>query len=87
MIVDDSFFRLIAGMIVHDSFSVSGYAKDGLNLTLFTRECNETSIAGSQKALTHSLTHSLDFVNYFIYGNYNVPYYNAADQCIRLSPW
>ena len=54
---------------------------------LFTRECNETSIAGSQKALTHSLTHSLDFVNYFIYGNYNVPYYNAADQCIRLSPW
>ena len=23
---------------------------------------------------------------YFIYGNYNVPYYNAADQCIRLSP-
>ena len=54
---------------------------------IFTRECNETSIAGSQKALTHSLTHSLDFVNHFIYGNYNVPYYNAADQCIRLSPW
>ena len=25
-------------------------------------------------------------INYFIYGNYNVPYYNAADQCIRLSP-
>ena len=23
-------------------------------------------------------------INYFIYGNYNVPYYNAADQCIRL---
>ena len=57
------------------------------HVVLFTRECNETSIAGSQKALTHSLTHSLDFVNYFIYGNYNVPYYNAADQCIRLSPW
>ena len=37
-------------------------------------------------AKKHSLTHSLDFVNYFIYGNYNVPYYNAADQCIRLSP-
>ena len=49
---------------------------------IFTRECNETSIAGSEKALTRSL----DFVNYFIYGNYNVPYYNAADQCIRLSP-
>ena len=45
---------------------------------VFTRECNETSIAGSEKALTRSL----DFVNYFIYGNYNVPYYNAADQCI-----
>ena len=25
-------------------------------------------------------------INYFIYGNYNVPYYNAADQCITLSP-
>ena len=50
---------------------------------LFTRECNETSIAGGEKALTRSL----DFVNYFIYGNYNVSYYNAADQCIRLSPW
>ena len=48
---------------------------------IITRECNETSIAGSEKALTRSL----DFVNYFIYGNYNVPYYNAADQCIRLS--
>ena len=36
---------------------------------IFTRECNETSIAGARK---HSLTHSLDFVNYFIYGNYNV---------------
>ena len=35
----------------------------------------------------HSLARSLDFVKYFIYGNYNVPYYNAADQCIRLSPW
>ena len=39
---------------------------------LFTRECNETSIAGGEKALTHSLTRSLDFVSYFIYGNYNV---------------
>ena len=46
--------------------------------SIFTRECNETSIAGSEKALTRSL----DFVNYLIYGNYNVPYYNAADQCI-----
>ena len=45
---------------------------------------NETSIAGGQKALAHSLTRWL--VNYFIYGNYNVPYYNAANQCIRLSP-
>ena len=44
---------------------------------------NETSIARDQKALAHSLTRWL--VNYFIYGNYNVPYYNAADQCIRLS--
>ena len=35
MIVDDSFFRLIAGMIVHDSFSVSGFARDGLNATFF----------------------------------------------------
>ena len=52
-------------------------------LSFFSRECNETSIAGGQKALTRSL----DFVKYFIYGNYNVPYYNAADQCIRLSPW
>ena len=51
--------------------------------SLFTREYNETSIAGGEKALTCSL----DFVNYFIYGNYNVSYYNAADQCIRLSPW
>ena len=25
-------------------------------------------------------------INYFAYGNYNVPYYNAVDQCIRLSP-
>ena len=41
-------------------------------LSLFTRECNETSIAGGEKALTHSLTRSLDFVDYFIYGNYNV---------------
>ena len=40
---------------------------------------NETSIA-------RSLLPSFDFVKYFIYGNYNVPYYNAADQCIRLSP-
>ena len=53
------------------------------HVVLFTRECNETSIAGGQKALTRSL----DFVKYFIYGNYNVPYYNAANQCIRLSPW
>ena len=52
---------------------------------LFTRECNETNIAGGQKALDHSLTRWL--LKYFIYGNYNVPYYNAADQCIRLSPW
>ena len=28
MIVDDSLFRLIAGKIVHDSFSVSGFAQD-----------------------------------------------------------
>ena len=40
----------------------------------FTRECNETSIAGGEKALTRSL----DFVKYFIYGNYNVPYYNPG---------
>ena len=53
-----------------------------MKLFLFTRECNETSIAGSEKALARSL----DFVNYFIYGNYNVPYNNAANQCIRLSP-
>ena len=33
MIVDDSIFRLITGMIVHDSFSVSGFAKDGLSAT------------------------------------------------------
>ena len=33
MIVDDSLFHLIAGMIVHDSFSVSGFAQDGLNAT------------------------------------------------------
>ena len=52
-----------------------------------TRECNETSIAGNQKALTRSLARSLDFVKHFIYGTYNVPYYNVADQCIRLSPW
>ena len=50
---------------------------------IFTSECNETSIAGGQKAHTRSL----DFVKYFIYGNYDVPFYNAADQCIRLSPW
>ncbi len=31
MIVDDSFYRLIAGMIVHGSLSVSGSVKDGLN--------------------------------------------------------
>ena len=37
-------------------------------LSFFTRECNETSIAGGEKALARSL----DFVNYFIYGNYNV---------------
>ena len=37
-----------------------------------------------QKALAHSLTWWL--VNYFICGNYNVPYYNATDQCIRLLP-
>ena len=51
---------------------------------------NETSIARGQKALARSLARSLlpslDFVKYFMYGNYNVPYYNAADQCIRLSP-
>ena len=51
---------------------------------------NETSIARGQKALARSLARSLlpslDFVKYFIHGNYNVPYYNAADQCIRLSP-
>ena len=51
---------------------------------------NETSIARGQKALGRSLAlsllPSLDFVKYFIYGNYNVPYNNAADQCIRLSP-
>ena len=38
------------------------------------------------KALARSLLPSLDFVKYFIYGNYNVPFYDAADQCIRLSP-
>ena len=55
---------------------------------IFTRECNETSIAGGQKALAHSLTRVTPWlVKYFIDGNYNVPYYNAADQCIRLSPW
>ena len=37
---------------------------------------NETSIARGQKALDHSI---------LVYGNYNVPYYKAADQCIRLS--
>ena len=63
-------------------FTVSKMALRGKAI-VFTRECNETSIAGGEKALTHSL----DFVNYFINGNYNVPYYNAADQCIRLSPW
>ena len=49
---------------------------------------NETSIARGQKALAHSLSRSLTrwLINYFIYGNYNVPYYNAANQCIRLSP-
>ena len=57
--------------------------KTNFSWPFFTRECNETSIAGSQKALTRSL----DFVKYFIYGNYNVSYYNAADQCIRLLPW
>ena len=46
---------------------------------------NGTSIARGQKA---ALVRSLDGLplNNFIYGNYNVPYYNAADQCIRLSP-
>ena len=42
-----------------------------LFIIIFTRECNETSIAGARR---HSLTRSLDFVKYFIYGNYNVPY-------------
>ena len=65
---------------------LKNYTLSDLNLGLarfLLVNANETSIAGSQKALTHSL----DFVKYFIYGNYNVPYYNAADQCIRLSPW
>ena len=44
---------------------------------------NEMSIARGQKALTCSPTQWL--VNYFIYGNYNEPYYNDADQCKRLS--
>ena len=35
MIVDDSFLRLIGRMIVHDSFSVSGFAQNGLNATFF----------------------------------------------------
>ena len=43
------------------------------NCSYFTRECNETGIAGGPEG-THSLTRSLDFVKYFIYGNYNVPY-------------
>ena len=49
---------------------------------------NETSIVRGQKALARSLDRSVTrwLVNYFIFGNYNVPYYNAADQCIRLSP-
>ena len=46
MIVDDSLFHLIRGMIVHDSFSVRGFAQDGLNvkfqffniIALFTAE-------------------------------------------------
>ena len=39
MIVDNSFFfRLIAGTIVNDSFSVSSFAKDGLNLTIFRQD-------------------------------------------------
>ena len=25
-------------------------------------------------------------INYYVYGNYNVPYDNVADQFIRLSP-
>ena len=62
---------------------------------------NETSIASKGPEGTRSLTRSVTrwLAKYFIYGNYNVPYYkllqygnynvsyyNAADQCIRLSP-
>ena len=48
---------------------------------------NETTIARGQKVLARSLDRSLTrwLVKYFIYGNYNVPYYNAANQCMRLS--
>ena len=51
----------------HEKLYCVGFVHAG-NSYVFTRECNETSIAGGEKALTRSL----DFVNYFIYGNYNV---------------
>ena len=47
MIVDDSFFRLIAGMIAHDSFSVSGFAKDGLNSTFFRQDSCRAGFKGN----------------------------------------
>ena len=61
-----------------------------INPAFLLVNANETSIARGQKALARSLARSLllslDFGKYFIYGNHNVPYYNAADQRIRLSP-
>ena len=56
---------------------------------LKTRECQWNEYCEGPegtRSLARSLLPSIDFVKYFIYGNYNVPYYNAADQCIRLSP-
>ena len=47
MIVDDSFFRLIAGMIVPGSFSVSSFAKDGLNATFFRQDSCRAGFKGN----------------------------------------
>ena len=65
-------------------------------MSFLLMNANETSIArGYFEYSTRSITRLLasymvivmyPIINYFIYGNYNVPYYNAADQCIRLSP-
>ena len=63
MIVDDSFFRLIAGMTVHDSFSVSGFAKDGLNATFFAKiaaERDSKEILSSGEEESRNLDEYLD---------------------------